>query len=50
MRNIIHLTSSAAIFGGCVYGYLYYKTNKNMKEYQEILEAGTLKDASRLSN
>ena len=50
MRNLLHLAASTMIFGSSAYAYLYYRTSKNMKEYQEILEAGTLKDASRLSN
>lgn len=50
LRRILHLAASTTIFASSVYGYLYYKTQRNAKEYNEIVEAGNLKDASRLTN
>lgn len=50
MRRLFNLVATTTIFGGAAYAYIYYKTDKNMKEYKAILDAGTTKDASRLSN
>ena len=50
LKRIINWGTSISIFGGFIYGYLYYKTNKNLKEYEKVLASDTLRDASRLSN
>lgn len=48
--KIGHLLLSSLLFSGGVFGYCYYKANKNLKEYLDSVNADTLKDASRLTN
>ena len=50
LKNILNLGTSLTIFGTLGYSYLYYKTSKNKKEYEKVLESDTLRDASRLTN
>lgn len=50
MWRLINWSATTLIFGFSGYAYLSYHTKKNLKEYNEILEAGALKDASRLTN
>lgn len=48
IRKIRDLALSTTIFGGVLYGYLYYKTNKNLKEHLETMELS--KDNTRPQN
>lgn len=50
MRKILNLTATVSIFSLGSYLYVWHRTNKNLDQYNKILEAGATKDASRLSN
>ena len=50
IARIRNFCVSATLFGGAAYAYMYYLTSRNLAEYKAIQEAGTLKDASRLTN
>ena len=50
LKKIWHLAASASIFGGALYAHIWWRTNNNLHEYQATQDAGTLKDASRLTN
>lgn len=49
-NKVVPLALTSGIFVGISYGYIYYQCQKNKREYDAILEAGTIKDASRLTN
>lgn len=50
MRKILNLAASVSIFSAGGYLYIRSRTRRNLDQYNKILEAGTTKDASRLSN
>lgn len=50
LKRVRDLTLCSLIFGSATYGYIYYLSKKNEKEYLEAIQSDTIKDASRLTN